>query len=120
MAKQANHIHKLKKHKYKTGNSVFFCTLPDCHYKIDVPLAFGKKSVCNICGIEFIMSEYAIKLNRPHCNDCGKVKVTDGDGKTRYVKKVSTKILTEVAAEGNRGLRSRLEHVTSDIMEDDI
>lgn len=120
MAKLTSHIHKLRKHRYPSGNAVFFCTLPDCHYKIDVPLALGKRTLCNICGEEFIMSEYTIKLVKPHCSDCGKVKVKDAEGNSRYVKKVANSILTGVASESNQDLRSRLDNVTTAVLEDDI
>lgn len=120
MPKPQNHIHRLKRHKYPSGNAVFFCTLPDCHYKIDVPLALGKRSVCNICGDEFIMNEYTIKLAKPHCPNCGKVKVKDAEGKNRYVKKVTNKILIGVAAETSQDLRSRLDSAAGLDLEDDI
>ena len=121
MPKTPSHIHRLKKHKYpRTGNTVYFCTLPDCHYKIDSALALGKRSECNICGNEFIMSEYTIKLVRPHCVDCGKVKVKDAEGKPRYVKKVINQILTAVATDVNNDLRSRLNSVASVDLEDDV
>ena len=119
MAKN-NHIHKLKRHKYPSGNAVYFCTLPDCHYKIDVPLALGKRSLCNICDVEFIMSEYTIKLKLPHCNNCGKVKISDAEGKPRYVKKVTNQILTGVATEISADLRSRLDAVAGSEVEDDV
>lgn len=118
--RQASHIHKLRKHKYPTGNAVFFCTLPDCHYKIEVPLALGKRSLCNICGDEFIMNEYTLKLVKPHCPNCGKVKVKDAEGKGRYIKKVTDKILLGVAADSEQSLRSRLENATGSDLDDDI
>jgi len=62
---------------FKTGNSIYFCTLPDCTNKIKQPLALGKRSICWRCGNPFIMNEYAIRLANPHCEDCHKSK----DGK---------------------------------------
>jgi len=120
MSKLQSHPHKLKRHKYPSGNAVYFCTLPDCHYKIDVPLALGKRSMCNICDREFIMNEYTIKLKFPHCNDCGKVKVTDAEGNDRYVKKVTNQILTGVAVETSADLRNRLNAVAGAELEDDV
>lgn len=120
MPKSPSHLHRLKRHKYPSGNAVFFCTLPDCHYKIDVPLALGKRAECNICGEEFIMNEYTIKLVKPHCPNCGKVKVKDADGRNRYVKKVTNKILIGVAAEANQDLRSRLDSAVGLDTEEDI
>jgi len=120
MPKQSSHTHILRRHKYPSGNSVYFCTLPDCHYKIDVPLALGKRSICNICGDEFILSEYSIKLAKPHCDKCGKVKIKDGNGETRYVRKQSNKILTDLATNTIEDLQSRLTGVTSPVSEEDI
>lgn len=118
MAKKSSHVHKLKRHKYPSGNAVYFCTLPDCHFKIDVPLALGKRTLCNICDREFFMNEYTIKLAKPHCVDCGRVKVKDEEGKDRYVKKINNDVFTGIALESNKDLRERLDAATS--IEDDI
>lgn len=67
------HTHKLKRHTYKTGNAIFFCAL-DCQFKISIPLALGKKSICWRCNNEFILTEYAIRLAKPHCENCHKPK----------------------------------------------
>ena len=67
--KTLTHVHKLRRHKYSTGNSIYFCTLPDCNFKMDVALSLGKRSLCNLCGNEFIMNEYSIKLAKPHCEN---------------------------------------------------
>jgi len=104
------HTHKLRRHTYKkTGNSVFFCTLPDCHFKIDAALALGKKSLCNLCDNEFIMNEYQVKLVKPHCCDCGKIKVMGDDGKSRYVRKDSLPVMAALANETTTDLRNRLD-----------
>lgn len=118
--KQTVHVHKLRKHKYPTGNSVFFCTLPDCHHKVDSALAVGKRTICHMCGIEFIMTDYTIRLKRPHCSGCGKVKVKDADGNNRYVKRVSNQVLSSMATESSQSLRSRLDNVIGVELEDDI
>lgn len=74
MAKKTqDHIHKLKRIKFKTGNSVYFCAL-DCNFKIAVPLSLGKRSLCWRCGEPFNMNEYSIRLARPHCEKCHKSK----------------------------------------------
>lgn len=112
----ASHVHKLKKHKYASGNAMFFCTLPDCHYKVEVPLSLGKRTLCNICSKEFIINEYTLKLVKPHCANCGKVKTKDG----RFIKKISNQIFTGIAESANQDLRSRLEAVAGNEMEDDI
>lgn len=120
MAKLPSHTHKLKKHKYPSGTSVFFCTLPDCHYKIDAPLSLGKRTLCNICGDEFIMNESTVKLTKPHCLNCGKVMVKDADGKKRYIKKVENRILSTIASETSQDLRSRLDSIAGQELEKDI
>ena len=114
------HTHKLKKHQYKTGNSIYFCVLPDCHYKLDTALSLGKRTLCNICNAEFVMTEATLKLHRPHCMDCGKVKVQDADGKTRYVKKVVNKVLTDIGVSQTNDLRSRLNSIVSQDSDSDI
>lgn len=123
MAK-SSHVHKLKKHLYKkTGNSIYFCTLPDCHFKIDSALALGKRCLCNICNAEFLMTEASLKLFRPHCPDCGKIKVKDADGNNRYIKKVTNKVLTDIGVSSASDLRSRLSLVTEStevVADDDI
>lgn len=73
-SKTKKHIHKLKRHRFGSGNTIYFCTLPDCSYKIKQPLALGKESICNRCGNAFIMNEYSIRLAKPHCTDCHKSK----------------------------------------------
>ena len=65
-----NHIHKFKKLRYKSGNEVFFCILPDCSVKINPALALGKRSICHRCGNEFILNEYSLRLVKPHCESC--------------------------------------------------
>lgn len=115
------HTHKLKRHKYaKTGTMVYFCTLPDCHWKIECFAALGKKSICNICGNEFIMSEYTVKLHLPSCNNCRKVKVSGEDGKKHYIRKDSIPVMASLANESADDLRSRLNSATNPDIEDDI
>ena len=115
------HVHRLKKHKYaKTGHSIYFCVLPDCHYKIDAALALGKRSICNICNVEFLMTEATLKLQRPHCGDCGKVKVKDADGNDRYIKKVTNKVLTDIGVARTQELRARLDAAITSASDEDI
>jgi late competence protein required for DNA uptake (superfamily II DNA/RNA helicase) len=81
MAK-TQHIHKLRRFKYKSGNIKLFCQLPDCNFKQTPALLIGKRSLCNRCGNEFILNEYSVRLAKPHCNDCHKsnnVKKTRAD-----------------------------------------
>jgi len=120
MAKSKEHTHRLRRHKYPSGNSVYFCTLPDCHFKLDVALSLGKRTVCNRCGNEFIMNEYHIKLKEPHCDSCSKRKVVGPDGKKYYVRPSSIPIISALAEENADDLRSRLNSVTSPIVDEDI
>ena len=71
---KSSHVHKLKRVKYKSGNAIFFCTLPDCNFKTNIALALGKRSICWRCGEQFIMSEYSLRLAKPHCPACHKPK----------------------------------------------
>jgi len=74
MALKTAHIHKFKRLRYKSGNEIFFCTLPDCNKRINIPLALGKRSICWRCGKDFIMNEYSLRLAKPHCDACHKSK----------------------------------------------
>ncbi len=114
------HVHKLKRHKYKTGNEVFFCTLPDCHFKIEAALALGKKSLCNLCNAEFILNEYTVKLARPHCDACSKQKIKGPDGKNHFIRKNSLPIIASIASENTDSLRSRLQEVAGMLEDDDL
>lgn len=120
MAKAAKHTHKLKRHRYKTGNTVYFCILPDCHFKLDVALALGKRVLCYLCGNEFIMNEYTIKLANPHCDSCSKRKVEDSDGKRHYVRPNTLPIISSMASDNNEDLRSRLNNAISPTVDEDI
>lgn len=119
------HTHKLKRHKYTTGNEVFFCILPDCTFKIDVPFAVGKRTVCHRCNGEFLLDENTVRLKRPHCNDCAKVRVIDPvTGKKLLVSKNDGKVgnkanvvLQELAHDTTTDLRNRLAKVIQESLE---
>lgn len=72
--KKDKHIHKFKRLRYKSGNEIFFCALPDCTAKINPALALGKRSICWRCGKIFEMNEYSLRLAKPHCEACHKPK----------------------------------------------
>jgi len=113
-----NHTHKLQKHKYSSGSEIFFCVL-DCSFKVEAALALGKTSICHVCGDEFTMTEYSLRLKRPHCVNCSKVKVKDTNGKSHYVRKNSkTQILGTLAEDAASDLSNRLKSLTS--IEEDI
>lgn len=73
-AAKIKHTHKYKRVRFKSGNVVLFCVLPDCSNKINPALALGKRSICWRCGEEFILNEYSLRLAKPHCEDCHKPK----------------------------------------------
>lgn len=107
MAKtQQDHIHKLKRHRYSSGNIIYFCALPDCPYKITPPLALGKRAVCWRCGEPFILSDYAIRLAKPHCENCHKPKTFSPDIETDSNIKILTTTLP-LAIEPLSGERTR-------------
>jgi hypothetical protein len=99
---------------------VYFCTLEDCHFKIETALALGKRVICNLCGDEFVMSEYHIKLARPHCDSCSKTKVRGSDGQNHYIRKTNIQLLDSVAESTTDNLRSRLDLVAGMVSEEDI
>lgn len=119
MAKEPEaHVHKLKRHTFRGGRQVYFCVL-DCNFQIDAAFALGKQSICHICEKEFTMNEYSVKLARPHCKNCGKMRVKESDGSSRFVNKARA---SEAIAEMNEGrvdsLRERLGRVV--VMESEI
>lgn len=104
----SKHVHKFRRHAYKTGNKVFFCTLPDCNFKIEVPLSFGKSCICNRCGNAFQINEYSIRMANPHCNDC---IVRKGSSRANSMAgKESNKAIATSAVES---LRERLSSASS-------
>jgi hypothetical protein len=66
------------------------------------------------------MTEYTVKLAKPHCNNCSKIKVASADGKKRYVRKDSLPIMASLAADSASDLRSRLDNITSPNQDEDI
>jgi len=98
------HVHRFKRHTYKSGNAVFFCTLPDCAFKVDTKLALGKSCICNRCGNEFRIDEISIRLAKPHCKLCTKAKVNGVQAETH---------IPEVVNETVDSLRERLVSVVT-------
>lgn len=103
-AKEKDHVHKLKRHNYKTGSKIYFCTLPDCSYKIAPALALGKRCECWRCGNSFILNEYSIRLAKPHCDACHKPK-------NALIEEVIVTPVIEAATDNSiSDLKSRLAH----------
>ena len=94
MVEKKTHIHKLRRLKYKSGSSIFFCALPDCNFKTNVNLALGKRSICWRCEESFIMNEYSIRLAKPHCDKCHKPK-----GEIKHVHEPNTPIPATISVQ---------------------
>lgn len=113
MPKVEDHIHKLKRHKYTNGSKVYFC-INNCTFKVDVPFALGLIVLCNICDEPFTMNEYSIKLAKPHCNKCGKMKVADPDGKARFVPKGrANQAIADLGTSAVSSLKDRMSKVVT-------
>lgn len=120
MSKVRDHIHRLKRTTYSNGTKVYFC-LNDCSYKIEVVFALGKIVECNICGQDFKMNEYSIKLAKPHCNDCGKMQYKDETGKRKFKpKNQPIEAMSDIADTSISSLRDRLGKVVMMEKEEDI
>lgn len=118
------HAHKLRRLTYKTGTSIYFCTLPDCFFKVQCEVMLGKKAACNLCGDEFVMNEYQIKLKSPHCMRCSKIKIKGHDGKRHYVRRDSLPFAAQIMqaespVEGAKRLVENLQTRLSDALESD-
>lgn len=101
------HVHKFKRHVYESGYTIFFCTLPNCNYKVKKELTLGKLNVCWRCGKEFTMNEYALRLAKPHCPDCQK----DRSGKPLPKTEITTKYKFDIhrgETNATTNLRQRL------------
>lgn len=87
--KKQRHFHILKRHTFKNGERIYFCT-NNCDYKVSVKLALGKDTLCNICGKLFRMNEYSLRLARPRCQECINKKDTkDSNVQLKEKKEVS-------------------------------
>ena len=93
------HTHKLKRHRHKSGNVVYFCCLPDCSYKINPSLALGKRSLCWRCDEPFIMNDYSLRLAKPHCPNCHKSKENKSDKSNLYPDSIQSEIVRTDAIE---------------------
>lgn len=78
---ESKHTHKFRRKVYDSGNKIFYCTLPDCYFKIELGLSLGKISLCNRCNQPFEMNSYSIRLSKPHCPNCHKSSGTDNESK---------------------------------------
>lgn len=116
------HVHKLKKHTYKTGQEIFHCILPDCTFKMETALCEGKEAICNLCGDVFVLNVSHLRRKLPHCYKCGRVRVKTTDGKTHYVNKatIGHEVVREMAADTTSDLRARLDSLIHPEPDEDI
>lgn len=111
---KSKHIHKFKRvHYKKTGNSVFFCTLPDCHFKIGTEFSLGKRNLCNRCGEPSLIDEYSIRLAKPICVNCrgSKTKKEKKNDNNIGVTNSATNIAKSIAHNTAEELKQQLNNV---------
>lgn len=72
-APEDKHTCKFRRHTFGSGNTTYFCA-NGCNKKIKPALALGRESICWRCGNTFKMTEYSIRLAKPHCDACHKPK----------------------------------------------
>lgn len=116
--KRTDHVHKFKRHTYETGTKVFFCALPKCNKKLKVALALGKECICWRCGEVFILTEYSLRLVKPHCENCHKSK----GGSVEDARLLNSDVVREatiVAAPKEESLIERMKRLAGNIEEDD-
>lgn len=79
------HTHTYVQYKARSGpgrgirNKVFRCADPDCTHFTGVEMVLGKKSLCNLCGQEYIISRTEALMVVPRCQLCSNSK----EGKRR-------------------------------------
>lgn len=73
-----DHLHRYE--RIIIGNSgykVYKCTVPGCTHYVSMALAPGRICQCNRCGEPMVMTKYAMKLAKPHCDNCIEKKDSD-------------------------------------------
>lgn len=63
---------RVRKNRHTYKKSLYKCSLPGCAHKLHADLAIGRKSLCNLCGEEFVMTKESVRLAMPHCDNCKK------------------------------------------------
>lgn len=104
------HVHKLKRHKYKNGEHIYFC-VNDCKFKVNTKLALGTTTECWKCKQPFSMNEYSIRLDKPHCPNCTKRKDSANE---------ATPTIPDIATDLLLRLRTSSETIADLLEEDDI
>lgn len=114
------HAHKLKRHKYRNKEEVYFCTLDDCDFKMSCKLCLGKSNICWRCGSVFEMNEISLRLAKPHCTKCtkhkGDVDVEVDMNELVAVAKDATKVREAVEKKpASTDLKSRMARMLDDV-----
>jgi hypothetical protein len=84
------HIHTYAARGAGTRNvnkSLWICMHPDCNTLVARSDLLGKRSLCNLCHTEIILSAADLKRSRPRCFACSKTE------KALEVQKVKQKLL---------------------------
>ena len=106
--KDPNHVHKLKRFRYKTGGAIYFC-VSDCSFRVGVELSLGRKSECWRCGKPFSMNKYSTNLDKPHCEECHTHKADKRLGKkARKVESPLTAVADSVGVNLVTDLKSKI------------
>jgi len=101
MSKVLDHVHTYA--KSPRNKNFYRCRDSHCsHYKHRKDLE-GKASLCNLCGIEFVLSWYSLTLAKPRCPACS----TSKKGKQ----------LTDVKTQLEEILRNQVPGVIQDDLE---
>lgn len=108
--KSPGHLHKLKRHRYKTGSAFYFC-VNDCSFRVATELSLGKTAECWRCGKPFRMNNYSLTLDKPHCEECHQYK-GDKNNRRKQTRRVTDQPLSKVASSIGQevvdGLKDRL------------
>lgn len=75
---KVKHIHQYQAVTLGKNYRVYRCVRPDCSHYLPARLVFGKRSLCNRCGKEIEMDNFALSLDKPHCVTCTKKKTKKG------------------------------------------
>lgn len=73
MLQMERHTHKYIRIRVGRNKTyVWRCALPGCVHKIrDKELMYGRKSICNICGDEYILTKELVNDKaKLHCSSC--------------------------------------------------
>ena len=114
---KSQHIHKFKRLKYRSGNQIFFCALPDCTVKLNPALALGKRSLCWRCEEPFEMTEYSLRLAKPHCENCHKPKNPELRGNEVFR---NPELSDTTVTLSNKSLSERLQNVVNNTLPAEI